>query len=78
MGYCCFVQYLNMAVLQDRDDEERMGLVPPVRRRAAVRPGELPPAIEAAIWRGDQIGTPITRVVPTGYAQLDAELPGGG
>lgn len=67
-----------MAPLLDLDDEEGTASVSVVRTRAALRPGELPPAVAAALWRGDQIGTPITRVVPTGYAQLDAELPGGG
>lgn len=67
-----------MAALLDRNDEEGRGPAPFVRRRAALRPGSLPPAVEAAIWRGDQIGTPITRVIPSGFAQLDAELPGGG
>jgi protein ImuA len=78
MGYCCFVQYFIMTALLDWDDEEGTGCAPIARRRAPLRPGELPPAVEASIWRGDQIGTPTTRVVPTGYALLDAELPGGG
>ena len=41
-------------------------------------PRALPRDVEAALWRGDQIGTPVTAVVPTGFAALDAELPGGG
>lgn len=41
-------------------------------------PRALPRDIEAALWRGDQIGAPVTAVVPTGFAALDAELPGGG
>jgi protein ImuA len=47
-------------------------------RRSAARPGELPPDIEAAIWRGDALGTPVTAVVSSGFAELDAELPGHG
>ncbi|RYH69257.1 MAG: translesion DNA synthesis-associated protein ImuA [Alcaligenaceae bacterium] len=38
----------------------------------------LPPRIEAALWRGDQIGTPIEQTVPTGFHALDAALPGAG
>ena len=47
-------------------------------RRTPARPGELPPDIEAAIWRGDQLGSPVTRVVASGFDALDAELPGSG
>ncbi|RZI59608.1 MAG: translesion DNA synthesis-associated protein ImuA [Rubrivivax sp.] len=38
----------------------------------------LPPAVEAALWRGDQLGGPVAGVEPTGFADLDAVLPGGG
>ncbi len=31
-----------------------------------------------AIWRGHQLGRVTTPSVPSGYAELDAELPGGG
>ena len=47
-------------------------------RRTPARPGDLPPDIEAALWRGDQLGSPVTSVVSSGFAALDAELPGGG
>ena len=47
-------------------------------RRIGMRPGELPPEIEAALWRGDQLGSPVTSVVASGFAALDAELPGAG
>lgn len=67
-----------MTALLEWDDEEADAPLVTPRRRAPLRPGELPAAIQAAIWRGDQMGVPITRVVATGYAQLDAELPGGG
>jgi protein ImuA len=43
-----------------------------------VRPGALPPEIEAAVWRGDQLGSPVTTVVSSGFDALDAELPGAG
>ncbi|CAN7616930.1 translesion DNA synthesis-associated protein ImuA [Variovorax paradoxus] len=38
----------------------------------------LPHAVEAAVWRGDALGTPVTSTVRTGFERLDAELPGGG
>ena len=38
----------------------------------------LSPRVEAALWRGDQIGTPIEQTVPTGFQSLDAALPGAG
>ncbi|MGE0315848.1 MAG: translesion DNA synthesis-associated protein ImuA [Lautropia sp.] len=40
--------------------------------------GQLPPAVAAALWRGDALGTPAVDVTPTGWAALDRELPGGG
>ena len=45
---------------------------------AASLPIHLPPAVEAALWRADQIGRSTTPVISTGFAALDAELPGGG
>ena len=47
-------------------------------RRTPARSGELPPEIEAAIWRADQLGSPVTSVVSSGFKMLDAELPGAG
>ena len=47
-------------------------------RGVVAHPRELPPDIEAAIWRGDQLGSPVSSVVSSGFAELDAELPGGG
>ncbi len=47
-------------------------------RRTPARPGELPPDIQAAVWRGDQLGSPVSTVVSSGFAALDAELPGSG
>ena len=41
-------------------------------------PGQLPPGIAAAIWRGDQLGSPVTSVLSSGFDLLDAELPGSG
>ncbi len=47
-------------------------------RRTPACPGELPPEIEAAIWRGDQLGSPVVSVVASGFSTLDVHLPGGG
>ena len=47
-------------------------------RRTPARPGELPPDIQAAVWRGDQLGSPVSTVISSGFAALDAELPGSG
>ncbi len=49
---------------------------PPVCARPAQ--GLLPAAVEAAVWRGDQLGSPVNAVLSSGFAALDAELPGGG
>lgn len=61
------------------DDDE----APAPALRTAVKfllePGdELPRHVAAAIWRGDELGSPITSVVASGFEALDAELPGGG
>ena len=45
-------------------------------RRSA--PGELPPEVEQAVWRGSDLGHASGTVVSSGFAALDAELPGGG
>ena len=36
------------------------------------------PASIAGVWHADALGAGTPRVLPTGYAALDAELPGGG
>jgi protein ImuA len=38
----------------------------------------LPPSVAAALWRGDQLGSPAQTVHPSGFEALDAALPGGG
>lgn len=43
----------------------------PVRNQPAL--GAIP-----GVWRGDELGTPVSRTVTTGWTALDAELPGGG
>lgn len=53
-------------------------MVPEAKSRPHVEPGRLPAHVETAIWRGDELGTRITSVVSSGFAELDRELPGGG
>ncbi|MFP5405351.1 MAG: translesion DNA synthesis-associated protein ImuA [Gammaproteobacteria bacterium] len=38
----------------------------------------MPAAVRAALWRADALGSPVTSVVASGWAELDRELPGGG
>ncbi|MFP5466859.1 MAG: translesion DNA synthesis-associated protein ImuA [Gammaproteobacteria bacterium] len=45
---------------------------------SSLRPAKLPPAVAAVVWRGDELGRPATITWPTGFAALDAVLPGGG
>lgn len=47
---------------------------PPQRLRPLVAPGEIP----AGVWRGDELGSQISDTVTTGWAELDAQLPGAG
>ncbi len=42
------------------------------------QPGELPPEVEQALWRGCDFGSQGVAVVSSGFTALDAELPGGG
>ena len=51
----------------------------PTPVRPALPPaGGLSSAVAAALWRGDQLGAPVSAVWPSGFAALDAQLPGGG
>lgn len=46
---------------------------------ASPRPsGDLPASLSAMVWRGDALGRPVTATLPSGFAALDAALPGGG
>lgn len=38
----------------------------------------LPPGVAQALWRGSALGRPVVDTVSSGWAALDAELPGGG
>jgi protein ImuA len=59
---------------------------PPSRAALAAPPAPapgllLPPAPEAlhpALWRAHQLGRPVGAGLPSGFAALDAQLPGGG
>ena len=61
---------------------------PPLARPAhnALRPvpapgglaSGLPAAVAAALWRADQLGSPVAATVSSGFEALDAVLPGGG
>lgn len=53
-------------------------LVPPSQNAAAGVHERLPHAVETALWRGTELGGPVSEVLTTGFAQLDAVLPGGG
>jgi protein ImuA len=46
--------------------------------RSTFVPSALPAAVSAALWRGDQLGSAVARVYPSGFEALDAVLPGGG
>ena len=52
----------------------------PVTAVSATRPGggARPDLAIQGVWRGTEIGRQASAVVPTGWAQLDRELPGGG
>lgn len=38
----------------------------------------LPAAVRSAVWRADEMGSPVVGVIPSGFDRLDAELPAGG
>jgi protein ImuA len=60
----------------DDDEGPAPPSLPPVVHAGG--PRELPPAVERALWRGDQLGAPVAEVISSGFEALDAELPGGG
>jgi protein ImuA len=63
----------------DDDGLPAPGFVRPSRSRARrSQLGGLPPEIEQAIWRGTDLGSQTGPVVASGFAELDAVLPGGG
>lgn len=44
----------------------------------AFDPAVLPGPVAQAVWRGSDLGRVAARTVPTGFALLDGQLPGGG
>src|SRR6201996_6349965 len=58
---------------QDVDPAPRLPTSKPAPQR-----GQLPPNVEAALWRGDELGAPVVATLSSGWRELDAELPGGG
>ena len=61
----------------DHDEGPAPAPLSPVK--LLLQPGdELPRHVAAAIWRGDELGSPVTAVVSSGFQALDAELPGHG
>jgi protein ImuA len=49
-----------------------------VAPRAVFDADALPPRVAAALWRANQLGSAVATVHPSGFAALDAALPGGG
>lgn len=63
----------------DSDFEACSALQSPfTARRDTLRPGELPAGIASVIWCGNQLGSQVATVLGSGFAPLDAQLPGGG
>ena len=66
------------------DDDLSSPVMPPIPALAAQpacappAQGRLPAAVEAVVWRGNQLGSAVNEVLSSGFASLDAELPGGG
>ncbi|QHE86563.1 translesion DNA synthesis-associated protein ImuA [Hydrogenophaga sp. BPS33] len=50
----------------------------PVRPATPLFSGGWPARVASALWRGDQLCAPVSAVWPSGFAALDAHLPGGG
>ena len=50
----------------------------PAPSRPLSLPDALPPAVRSALWRADMLGSPVSTVLPSGWPQLDEQLPGGG
>lgn len=46
--------------------------------RSGELPAELPAKVKAALWRGTELGSAPSSVLSSGFAALDAELPGAG
>ena len=62
-----------MHALRFPRNEDAFAIAPPARDA----PG-LPAGIAPLLWPGDRLGAPAAAVLATGFAALDAALPGGG
>lgn len=51
---------------------------PPATLRKENSPVRAPEALHPALWLGHQLGRQTEQALPSGYAALDAQLPGGG
>ncbi|MFN3809061.1 MAG: translesion DNA synthesis-associated protein ImuA [Roseateles asaccharophilus] len=56
---------------------ERLDLLAPAQN-AGVSRQALPPELAENVWRGSELSSGRTAIVPTGFSGLDAELPDGG
>lgn len=52
--------------------------LPSVRPAMPLFSGGWPASVASALWRGDQLGSAVSAVWPSGFTALDAQLPGGG
>src|SRR5688572_24572958 len=50
----------------------------PAALRKEHAPVRAPEALHPALWLGHQLGRQVDRALPSGFAALDAQLPGGG
>jgi len=55
-------------------DAQPTDAMPSRRLRPVVEVGEIP----QGVWRGGELGSTVTEIIPTGWEVLDAQLPGGG
>lgn len=75
---------MSVALRWDGDDaSDRLAAIPITNqwargRRSHARTAPLSPEVEAALWRGSELGSPVSTTLSSGFASLDAELPGGG
>ena len=53
-------------------------LRPASQRPSAPRARPEPETLHPALWRGHQLGRSADQALPSGFAALDAQLPGGG
>jgi protein ImuA len=69
---------IQPAMHAEQDWQDDTSTEPALQPRTCVPAGRMPAEIEAALWRGTELGTPVTAVVKTGWEALDERLPGGG